>query len=213
MTDVVNGASGADQKPSGTNGELSDETKNDKDSVAYDTYRKVLAEKKKRDEDLKAAQDELARLKKLEKERTEAELKAKEDYKKLVELREQELGEYKNKYEGLHSTIQESVKFNAFLEALPGQVPKKFWKMVDTSEIVIDPATGEPDPASVKKVADKFQAEFGEIIQTPGKAKLPNQAAGAQTAVINEQAWAAMSPKEKKDNLASYVEYKKLKGR
>lgn len=212
MTDVTSGASGADQKSSGQTETSEEVTQSVKDSVKYETYQKVLNEKKKRDEDFKAAQEELAKLKKLEKERTEAELKAKEDYKKLVELREQELNEFKSKYEGLSTTIQESVKFNSFLEALPGQLPKKFWKMVDTSEIVIDPSTGDPDPSSVKKVADKFQAEFGELVQTPGKAKLPNKAAGSAT-VINEQVWAAMSPKEKKDNLASYVEYKKQKGR
>lgn len=212
MSETVNGTSGTDQKPSGLKEELSDgeSSSTSKDTVAYDTYRKVLAEKKKRDEDFRAAQEELSALKRAEKERTEAELKAKEDFKKLVELREKELNEVKSKYDGLNSSIQESVKFSAFLENLPGQLDKKFWKMVDTSEVIIDPESGEPDPTSIKKATEKFVAQYGELVQTPGKAKLPNQAATTATA-INDEVWKSMSPKDKKENLHRYVEWRKTK--
>lgn len=213
MTEKTTDASGADQKSSGQMEGADDSANASKDTVAYDTYKKVLSEKKKRDEELKAAQDEITKFKKLEKERVEAELKQKEDYKKLLELRENEKSEIEQKFNSLHSQIQEGLKFQSFLEALPGQLPKKFWKMVDTSQIVIDPATGEPDPVSVKKAAESFQAEFGELIVQQGKAKLPNASAKVGAAPITKELWQGLSPKEKKERLHDYVEYLKTQAR
>lgn len=210
MSDVVSGSSGTDQKPSGSDGDVAINDSS-QDSVKYETYKKVLAEKKKRDEELKLVADENAILKREKKEREENELKAKEDYKKLLELRDKELNETKEKYNGLNSSIQESVKFNSFLESLPGQLDKKYWRMVDTSEIVIDPNTNEPDPSSIKRVAEKFQAEFGELIQTPGKAKLPNNASTGPIAAINDETWSKMSPADKKKNLSQYHAYNMAK--
>lgn len=209
MTDVVNGASGADQKPSGPTGDAIVADQTSKDSVAYETYKKTLAQKKKLDEELAARDEELNLLKREKKEREESELKAKEDYKKLLELRDKELEETKVKYSSLNKEIQESIKFNSFLESLPGNLDKKYWRMVDTSEIVIDPATNEPDPTSIKKVAEKFQAEFGELIQTPGKAKLPNSAAQTGNVAITDEVWNSLSAKEKKDKLPEYFAHMK----
>lgn len=209
MTDVVNGVSDADQKASGKTGDVADQVSKSKDTVAYETYQRTLAQKKKADEELAAKDEELNLLKREKKEREENELKAKEDYKKLLELREKELEETKGKYNGLNQTIQEQIKFGAFLESLPGNLDRKYWRMVDTSEIIIDPSTNEPDPSSIKKVAEKFQAEFGELIQTPGKARLPNQAAHASAVAINDEVWNSLSAKEKKDKLPEYFAHMK----
>lgn len=220
MTDVVNGSRGTAQESRGQleNGSEAESKQFDSSSdplngkpVSFETHRKLLAEKKRRDEQLENIQAELSDFKKREKEQRETELTQKEDYKKLLELREQELNETKQKYDGLSSTIQESVKFDAFLNALPGQLPKKFWKMTDTTSIVIDPNTGEPDPVSVKKVADQFHAEYGELIQQSGKARLPNQAAASTAPPINEDIWKSLSPKEKRERLPEWVAYAKTK--
>lgn len=210
MSETNTDASGADQKSSGQmDGAEEQHESSSKDTVAYESYRKVLSEKKKRDEELKAAQEELAKLKKADKQRLEDELKQKEDYKKLLELREKEKTDIEEKFNSLSSQIQDSLKFQHFLDALPGSLPKKFWKMVDIGEIIIDPTTGEPDPVSVKKVADGFQSEFGELIVQPGKAKLPNGSAKPSTAPITKEIWASLSPKEKKERLPEYAEFLK----
>jgi hypothetical protein len=212
MSEIVNGSSGTDQKASGTDGEVvSDSSETSKDQVAYDTYRKVLSEKKKRDEELKLATEELSKMRKLEKERVEHELKAKEDYKKLLELRENELKEKDEKLKSIETNIQESAKFSALLDALPGQLPKKYWQMIDTSGIVIDPTTGTPDPTSVKKIAESFQNSYGELLVKPGQAKMPNAAASGSTSVMTEELWKSLSGKEKKERLPEYVESLKQK--
>ncbi len=212
MSEVVNGSGGTDQKSGGPNGGANDVDNSSQsasaDSVSYETHRKLLAEKKKRDDELRATNDRLAALEREKKEREENDLKEKENYKKLVEIRDKELAETTAKYQTLNTTIQESVKFNSFLEAIPGQLDKKFWRMVDTSGIIIDPTTGEPDPTSVKKAADKFQAEYGELIQSGGTAKLPNNEAGQYQGAMNDDVWNKMSAKEKKDNLPKYHAWK-----
>lgn len=213
MSETVNDSSGVDQQSASGDVEGADSTANSssKDAVAYDTYRKVLSEKKKRDEELRAKDEELKALKKAEKERVEAELKAKEDYKKLLELREKELQERDQKLKAIETEIAESTKFQALLDALPGQVPKKFWSMIDTSQIVIDPTTGSPDPTSIKKAAESFQANYPELIVSPGKAKLPNAAANGSSGMMTEELWKSLDPKQKKERLSEYVESLKQK--
>lgn len=213
MSETVTVPSGNDQtKPSGSNGNTNLEDASSADpsgTVAYETHRKLLAEKKKRDEELSKRDQEIAEFKREKKEREENELKAKEDYKKLLELRDKELDEYKQKYTGLSSEIQESMKFNSFLEALPGDLDKKYWRMVDTSEVVIDPSTNQPDPSSIKKAAEKFQAEFGELIKSGNKPRLPNQSPASFQGQMNDEVWDKMSPADKKKNYTEYFEWKK----
>lgn len=208
MSETVKASSGSDQQ-SASGGvedtELADSSSG-KDTVAYETYKKVVAEKKRRDAELAAKDEELKKLKAAEKERVEAELKAKEDYKKLLEIREKEIQEKDRQLKEVMSDIEQSTKFEALLSALPGQVPKKFWSMIDTAQIVIDPNTGSPDPSSVKKAAEAFQANFPELIVQPGKAKLPNAAAAGTGQQMNDELWKSLDPKQKKERLPEYVE-------
>lgn len=208
MTETtVNASSGSDQQTaSGTDGNADTAQGASKETVAYDTYRKVLSEKKKRDEELRAKDELLAKYEQENKERIENELKAKEDYKKLLEMRDKEIQEKDRKLKNIETEIQESAKFSAFLEAIPGQVPKKYWQMIDTAQIVIDPTTGQPDPGSVKKAAEFFQNTYGELIVNPGRAKMPNQAASGAVQPMTEELWKSLSPKEKKQRLPDYVE-------
>lgn len=211
MPEVVNGASGADQKPRGSDGNATDDTTQNAstETVAYETHRKLLAEKKRRDEELRARDEELAALKREKKEAEELKLKEKEDYKKIVEIRDGELAAERAEKEMLKNKFQDAVKFDAFINSLPGSVDKKFWQMIDLSAVVIDPTTNEPDPMSVKKAADKFRAEFPELIVNQNGAKLPNNAASGGAFVMNDETWNALSAKEKKDKLSDYMAWKK----
>lgn len=210
MADVVTSTSGADQKSRGPtdDGSVDANVSENKDTVSYDTHRKLLSEKKKRDEDYRAAQEEVQRLKDADRARQEKEAKDVDDVRKLLELERSEKLEIKAKLDGQTSMLTEAYKNQAFMKALPGPLPEKYHKMVDLSEVIIDPTTGEADPISVKRATDKFMAEFGELVQIPGKAKIPNQAAQPITN-MSDEVWASMSPKDKKENLAAYVAYKK----
>lgn len=149
-------------------------------TVAYETHKKLLAEKKKRDEDLNRIQEQLKEMQAKERERQESELKAKEEWKKLVEIREKELADLKKQVEQKDSLIVTSIKRGAVKSAINGLVPDKYIGLIDVSKVVINPETGEPDPASVQEVARTFEQEHKLLILSKdGKTGLPNDAASA----------------------------------
>lgn len=207
MTETtVTASGGSDQQAAGGADGNTDSTQSTSNSpVSYEAHRRLLTEKKKKEEELRVKDELLAKYELENKERIENELKAKEDYKKLLEMRDKEIQEKDHKLKSIETEIQESAKFSAFLEAIPGQVPKKYWQMIDTAQIVIDPTTGQPDPGSVKKAAEFFQNTYGELIVNPGRAKMPNQAASGPVEPMTEELWKSLSPKEKKQRLPDYV--------
>lgn len=166
-TDVTSGAS-VEPKGDSTNTQS-------KDSVAYDTYRKVLSEKKRRDDEVATLREQVESLQSADKQRTETELKQKEDYKQLLELRDQELAEAKTQLGSLGKQRADASKLDAFLSALDGKVDKKFWHLVNLDKIVVDPESGNVDEMSVTKQVEDFRTSYPEIITVKGLSKMPSQ--------------------------------------
>jgi len=162
------------QSTSGANQQVSDQTENQtqtkpKDTVSYETYSKVLGEKKKVAEKLEALEAQL-------KQKVETELKEKEDYKKLLELREKELIESKSKLGEFETTFTNSQKMQSFLKHIPGELEQDYWQLIDLDKITINPDTKKPDEASVMAYAKEFSDKFKKVIQSPINQKLPNNA-------------------------------------
>jgi hypothetical protein len=179
---------GNDGSASGAAGDQSQ----DQQSVAYETHKKLLAEKKKRDEELATLKSQLEQVQAKERERQESELKAKEEWKKLVEIREKELSELKKQVEQKDSLIVTSIKRGAVKSAINGMVPDKYLGLIDVSKVVINPETGEPDPASVQEVARSFEQEHKLLILSKdGKTGLPHEAA-AGAKKLTYQEWVAL---------------------
>jgi len=162
-----------------------------KDSVAYETHVKLLKEKKKLQEELDATQKAI-------KEREEADLRAKEDFKKIAELRETEAKELREKLTTVEARERNGMKLDAFLSSLDGAVDKRFWGHIPLDQIVVDPESGEPDPMSVTKVVEWFRKEYFDIIKKPGQATVPNTApqGSAGNGKITRAAWLALDHKE-----------------
>jgi len=74
------------------------ETKQQKDQVAYDTYRKVLGEKKKRDEQLQQMAEKLKTLE-------QKEMEAKGEQQKLIEALRRDLSEKDHKLKEVHQNF------------------------------------------------------------------------------------------------------------
>lgn len=191
-------------EPSGdapSSGGTSDESK---DKVAYESYQKLLNEKKARDAQLAEFQkrfDEIENQRKLE---TETKLKEKEDYQSLLKLREQELEDMRSKLTAKDSelgetkrTIESGVKLSSFLSALEGNVDRKYWSMIDLDEVLIDPTTGTPDPTSVKKCADLFSKSYPELVQKKSVPRTPERAASASGGLSYEE-WLRLPVSEMK---------------
>jgi hypothetical protein len=175
-----------------------DQNKNqeNKDSVKYETYSKVVGEAKRAREKLSETEKELEKLRAADKERQEADLKAKEDYKTLLANREAELAKEKTERMRLENEHRNARKLSAFLDSIEGKIDQKWWIHIDTDQIVLNPETGEIDQMSVTKAVDKFKADYGEIIQRPNGSRLPNDAPGGKSGKISYQEWINLPSKD-----------------
>lgn len=199
MSDPIQNASGVTDAE--TSGQSQEPEK--KDSVAYDTYRKLLGEKKKRDEEIEQMKSKLSELQKAEKERHEAELKQKEDFKSLLKLREEELQKRDEELKQIKGSLEDGAKLRAFLDTVNGVVDKQYWTLVDLDQIKIDPTTGMPDPLTVEQMARKFEQEYGLVLKAKGAPRtLPNTAAQSANGKITVTEWKALkSSKEMKEKM------------
>jgi len=208
-----NGASGVDdQKQSNANDDASggsnadDATGGKKDSVAYETYRKVLNEKKSRDQALSEAQRKIEEYEQEQRAREEKELRDKEEFKKLLDIREKELADIKAKLTGIESNVRESRKLDAFLNTLNGTVPREYWGLINIDDIVLNPETNEIDETSVASAVEKFTKSHARLIDRPGqKTGLPNEAP-AGNEPLTYQEWLNLPAKDMAKRLKDVIQ-------
>ena len=172
MSDQQQNVSDVTPDASGTPEGSPDQTS--QDTVKYETYRKVLSEKKRRDEELSTARDQIATYEADKKTRMETDLAEKEDFKKLLEIRDQELAETRTQLTGLTQQTANSQKLDSFLSSLDGKVDRKYWGHIDLKSIVVDPNSGQVDDMSVTKEIERFKKEYPEVIKTTSGPGVPN---------------------------------------
>jgi hypothetical protein len=189
----------SDSKPS-TQTQSTQDTQ-EPEHVPYTTYKKAVTEKRNTAEALAEARRQLDEFQAEKKKREEDDLKAKEDWKKMFETREQELAEERNKRQMLETTLQEGMKLDAFLKAINGRVSDEFMPLIRLDDIAIDPQTGRPDPSSVHSAARSFESKYGRVIDRPGGAQLPNGAPHAGNGLLTFEQWSKLPLKEKKARL------------
>jgi flagellar biosynthesis GTPase FlhF len=173
------------------------------DSVRYETYRRVLSEKKREAERRAEVEARLEELEAAERNRKEAELKEQNKYQELLQLREKELAEERQKAKDLEERQINAVKLNKVLDAIPGNVPSKYWVHVDVSKVLVNPNTNEIDPASVQHVVKDFMEEHHQLIERPvSQAKIDPAAPEPNGAGrISADQWNKMSKEERKKSV------------
>ena len=217
---IKDGVRDADGNPIVSEPENQDDKKNDaenneKDVVKYETYQRTIKQLKRIKEEKKELEDRLNQSEKDRQERAEKLREAKErelekngEYKKLLELKEKELGEIKDRLEGVtkdkmeaDKTITDTIKLHAFYDKIPGKIKKReYLNFVDLDNIVVNPESGEIDPASVDNVVNKFMESYSELVDTSHLGRLPGgtPASGDDVSYSN---WRGMSVKDMKKNL------------
>jgi hypothetical protein len=173
MSTDQSGARGADEN---ARGELETDPKDKDGNVPYEKYRAVLSEKKKTTEKLGELQTRLQELEQKEKDREDAAMREKEDFKGLLTQREKELEAERKEKTALRESVQNSEKMATFLSQVNGDVPEQYWGLVDLSKIHIDPNTTRVDEASAQKYAREFEKVFGLVLQKKGGGTLPGDA-------------------------------------
>jgi hypothetical protein len=182
----------ADDKPNDNKNAPDDEGGDaSKGKVSYETYSRVLDEKKA----LKKKVDEFEKGKR---DAEEAKLAEQGNFKKLLEQREDELKSLKTENDGLKSTITGSRKMNAFLNAVTGEIPKQYLGLIDLEQIALDPQTGKPDEASVKKAARDFEKSYPDVVKRKDPNRLPDDAPkGGAGQLLSYDAWLKLPDSEK----------------
>ncbi len=195
MSNSDQASSGSNQNAaSGGSAEINQTDEKKKDTVAYETHVKLLAEKKKRDAELADAQ---AKLKAIE----EAKLKEEGNLKALLEMRDKEIAEAKAKAAHVEEVLNNSVKLDAVLGKLSGQVDKQYFGLFDLSKIPIDPTTQMPDQLSVEKYAKEFEQTYSAIVKKPSNIQMPNHAAQGNGVKLTYEEWLKLPLKDQKARL------------
>lgn len=196
MSTDLNASGGSELNSGGVEDKTKDNLKDagtelkSKQSVDYETYKKAVD----REKNLKKRLDELEAKEKL---KLEAELKEKEEYKKLLDLRSQELETERKEKLALKNEREMGLRMNAFLKHVNGKVDQDYWSLIDLEKIAIDPESGMPDDGSAQKAAKEFEARFSRVIEKPTAGKLPAEAAKGGATKLTYDAWLALPYAEK----------------
>jgi hypothetical protein len=160
-TDSNQDASGGSNTNPGGEGDKSQ----DKKSVSYETYSKLLDEAKSVKLKLKEYEEKVHKTQ-------EEKLKAEGDWKGLIELREARIKELEGetdtlgkKYQTLNERIANSQKLSSVISKLGGSLDPKYYGLIDLSDVKVNPETGEIDDMSAAKVAESFRVEYSETIK------------------------------------------------
>lgn len=140
-----------------------------KDVVTYETHRKLLDEKKKIQARLETFEAE-------QKAKLEDEAKKRGDYEALLKSRDEKLSDLEAKLKARDELDTKRMKLAAVLDSVGGDVEPKWFSLIDTSTVLVNPETGEVDPMSVTKTVEAIRKNWPEMIKNPNAAKLPADA-------------------------------------
>lgn len=181
------------QPAAGTGGEDSANTPTStKDSVSYDTHRKLLDEKKKLQAKLESIEAE-------RKAAEEAELARKGEIQKLLDLERKKAADLEIKVKAQEEERLQAKKLSAVLKGFNAPVEQKWFSIIagQLDEVVLN-ETGEIEQMSVAQVVDGLKKEWPEMLRKPaaGMPTAAPQGNGATT--ITRAEWLKLDYKEMK---------------
>lgn len=162
-----------------------------KESVSYETHRKLLDEKKKIQ----------ARLEQIETERKateEAELAKKGELQKLLDLRTKEAGELREKLQREEARKLQAKKLSAIVKGLGSPVEEKWYGVLGNhiDDVVYNQEADEIEQMSVTTVVENLKKTWPEMLKRPA-AGMPNAAPrGNDAATIARDEWLKLPSKE-----------------
>lgn len=152
---------------------------------SYESYQKVLSEKKKAVQELKLYK---------EKEAAELQRKLEEsgNYKKVLEERDRKIQELEQERENTKKELQDMLKLSYFKKMLPGPLDESFLPLVNLDEIPVD-ENGHPDKLGVERYSKEWLKTYSRVIPAQSTAKLPQGGAvPTSRESITEQEWKSL---------------------
>lgn len=179
------------------------------DVVSHKTYARVMDEIKALKSEKASLTQKISEFENENKTREEKELRKRNNFEQLLKNREKELADKETELTQLRTHINESSKMGAFLDALPGNLSKEYWGLVNLEEIALNPETNKPDEASVEVYAKRFAEIYGRVLETGVNSKLPKNAPQTYTQT-NYDDWRNLkSSKEMRDKMPANIFEKK----
>jgi hypothetical protein len=161
-----NAGSAAPQESSG-----STEKETLQDKVAYETYRRVLAEAKKFKDQAKLLEDEKNK-------NLESKLKENNEWKALAEAKAAQVESLEKAYREQNEQIVNGMKYQQFEKHLGGKLKDQdYVTHIDFDKIVINPETKRVDDESVKVVVSEFVKRHSHLVEFQNGKRMPNEAA------------------------------------
>lgn len=200
----------ANQMPSGqpsedsVNHSGSDEQAKDssKDSVQYETYRKVLSEKKKRDEEILEAKRRLEEYERKEKEREDRELVEANKWQEYAKKKEEEAKTAFEKVKAYEEREIASRKLDRVLSGVGDPIDSKYWGLINIDAVSYDAESGEFDEQSLNSEIQRIKTQMPEIISRQKNANFdPSAPVKNGSSQLDIQKFASMSKQDKKANI------------
>ena len=202
-----------------------DSSKEKKDVVDYASFQKAVAQKKAvqaraeaAEAKLKELDDKLNALENAKLSEQDLKLKAAGEWQKVIESRDAQINELKNKYdetlgkyEQTNKTLDDAVKLNAVYSKLPGKLKNpKYAGFIELEKIAINPETGDVDSSTVDDVVNSFCKEHRELLDTKNFKGLPGDAARSSQ-ILTVDAFRQRPLAEMKKSLPEAVRAEKLR--
>jgi len=171
---------------------------NSNDSVQYATYQRVLSEKKRASEEAVQLRKALDEMKFAEDERQKKSLIEQNQWKELYEQEQKKASDALQVAADLKQHQLDAKKLNSILGKLPSQVPNKFWGLINTDNVLVNPDTGEIDDSSILKEVNRIVTEIPEIMTKTSTATVdPRAPVSNGSGTLSKDAWLKLSPSER----------------
>jgi 4-alpha-glucanotransferase len=176
---------------------------NPNDKVAYDTYRRVLAEAKKLKDQVKLYEEEKTKS-------HEQKLKEQNEWKALAEAKSAQADHLEKAFKEQQEQIVNGMKYQEFEKHLGGRLKNRdYATFIDFDKIVINPETKQIDAESVKGVVSGFVKEHSSLVEFSGSARMPNEA--AKSAAFGTKPVEKMTPAELREYIIEQAKNGNLK--
>lgn len=156
-------------------------TENKPDTIAYETHKKLLSQRKSDQEKMRGLEQQLNDFVSAQRTSEENKLKEQGQYKELVDQREKEIESLRQENVNYKSSFDKAIKLSAFRDQLGGTVDNSsYYDFVNVDEIVLDAESGVIDMASVEQVVNQFKQTHSKLYTPRASKALPNDAPQTQ---------------------------------
>lgn len=184
-----------------TDGNASSKAENESQTVSYESHKRLLDQRKKDQEDLRAERSKREALEAKLAEDEQKKLEEQGNFKKISEDLKQKLEEKEKNLFALDKKVKDSQKIAAFKSKLPGELSHKdFLSFVKIDAIQFD-SNGDIDENSVKAEVERFSSIYPDVIKRKSEADLPNNKAEYSSTKLTKEEYEKLPLAEMKKRI------------